>query len=110
MGILVPVNQEEVKSPDQWVDLDDLEECKKCAAIALLINLIPSVKKMQDWLNAAELPDYMKATAHGRKLTEMGQGKMPPSVWLLLRWIIASNTSYIREIQDPNMTVKVCDP
>lgn len=114
MGIFAPDNPELANRPDQWVELDSLESSgNKNQAIASLINLIPDVGSMQKWLRAEDIPEHERATVGVRKLSGMRGGKdgqgppVPPSVWLILRWVIASNTSYIREIGDPDLMVRV---
>jgi ubiquitin-conjugating enzyme E2 Q len=41
-----------------------------------------------------------------RKLSEMRNGTLDPGVWSILRFIVATNTSYLREIEDPRHQVQ----
>ena len=48
--------------------------------------------------------------ARTRKLTDIREGSIPTAVFDVLRWIIASNTSYLREIEDPAHQVQGVPP
>lgn len=93
------------ENASKWKDFDHLGLAAKQEGLALLINLIPSVNAMRDWLLGADIKDE-NLTSRNRKLSDIKNGEVHPSVWLVLRWIIGSNTSYIREIEDQDMLVR----
>lgn len=88
-----------------WKEFDKLGHREKQEGLALLINLIPPVKMMRDWLLGLDIKDD-DVSSHSRKLSDIKDGQIHASVWLVLRWIIGSNTSYIREIEDQDMLVR----
>lgn len=55
---------------------------------------------MKKWLLGENLTDAEKLMNRNRKITDMGDGAISSSAWKLLRWIIASNTSYLKQIED----------
>ena len=69
-------------------NLDDLEDRDKAFAMNKLLLALPSV---------AEMREYVVANP-GRPLSKWD--KMVPSSLALLRWIVASNRSYIRQIDE----------
>lgn len=56
---------------------------------------------MKAWLEGIGLTESEIATGQTtRKLQDIRGGTIPPVVFKVLRWIITSNTSYLREIED----------
>ncbi|TGJ80826.1 hypothetical protein E0Z10_g7935 [Xylaria hypoxylon] len=71
--------------------LDDLEnDAEKAFSMALLLSALPSVREMREYLNG----DRSRQLATWKRI--------PPAAMKLLRWIIASNRSFIVQLDDPS--------
>lgn len=68
-------------------DFEELDAAGKCAAICKLLDTLPSVKDMQEYLS----------TRHPADLKSWSQ-RMSPAATSLLRWIIASNRACIMQV------------
>lgn len=61
---------------------------------------------MKVWLTGEELTDIDRLLNRNRKLIDMRSGSVSNSAWKLLRWIVASNTSYLRQIEEEDELVQ----
>ena len=68
----------------------------------------PAAAEMR--LNLLAHTSSEQRAARTRKLTDIREGSIPTAVFDVLRWIIASNTSYLREIEDPAHQVQGVPP
>ncbi|KAI0441290.1 hypothetical protein F4803DRAFT_552286 [Xylaria telfairii] len=70
--------------------LDDLkDDFDKAFSLSMLLCTLPSVREMRDYLTSDK----------SRQLVNWS--RIPPAAMKLLRWIIASNRSYIVQLDDP---------
>jgi len=79
---------------DTLTSIDD-----KCRGISDLITELPNISLMKDWILKKDVAETDKVLYRARKLSDMlGPGGRPvsPSAWKLLRWIVASCTSYLK--------------
>ncbi|GAA5983163.1 hypothetical protein JCM10908_000179 [Rhodotorula pacifica] len=88
-------------------DLDDLaNDDLKRAGIAALIVELPPINEMKKWLLGEDMTADERAMHRTRKLIDMRDGKVSISAWRLLRFIVASNTSYLKLIEDEDELVQ----
>ncbi|BGP08426.1 hypothetical protein JCM10049v2_004273 [Rhodotorula toruloides] len=110
LGLQVPETAkapEQIKPDDPTVDFDSLtDENQKRAGIAALIAQLPPIDEMRRWLLGLDMTDDERLLNKIRKLTDMRDGKVPLSAWRLLRFIVASNTAYLKQIDDPDELVQ----
>lgn len=91
----------------ETVDLDKLaDDFSKCAGVAHLINELPPISEMRVWLLGEDMTDDERLLNRTRKLVDMRGGTVSISAWRLLRWIVASNTSYLKLIEDENELIQ----
>lgn len=62
--------------------------------------------EMRTWLTGEDLSENDRLLNRNRKLTDMRDGSISNSAWKLLRWIVASNTSYLKQIEDEDELVQ----
>ncbi|GJN90810.1 hypothetical protein Rhopal_003824-T1 [Rhodotorula paludigena] len=95
------------KSGDPTVDFDTLAtENEKCNGIAALISELPPIDAMRAWLTGEDMTEDERILNRTRKLPDMQQGGVSISAWRLLRWIVASNTSYLKQIEDEDELIQ----
>lgn len=99
LGLQVPVRTP--WSPgDPTSDFDSFTtNDEKCKGIYNLISELPKISAMRSWILKEDVADTDKVLYHARKLQDMpgASGKTAsPSAWKLLRWIVASCTSYLK--------------
>lgn len=70
------------------VDLDDLPDEDKCIAIRYLLDSLPRISELREFL----------LTRSGGKLRSCEH--ISPASYSLLRWIVSSNRSYIQQVSD----------
>ncbi|GAA5881505.1 hypothetical protein JCM1840_007127 [Sporobolomyces johnsonii] len=86
---------------DETVDFDTLpDDSSKSAAVAALILELPPINEMKTWLTGEDLTENDRMLSRNRKLSDIRDGVVSSSAWKLLRWIVASNTSYLKQIED----------
>ncbi|KAF8641742.1 hypothetical protein AX16_009819 [Volvariella volvacea WC 439] len=90
--------QEQLTNPamgvDGLVEFDALSRPQMRAAISMLIDSLPSIDQMRK-----HLMKKVRSTKVKPKLKEMDPLVLP-AAWSILRWIIASCTAYLEEIND----------
>ncbi|GAA6000083.1 hypothetical protein JCM10207_006044 [Rhodosporidiobolus poonsookiae] len=92
---------------DETVDLDTLaQDHQKCSGVAALILELPPISEMKVWLTGEDMTEDEKILNRTRKLPEMRNGIVSTSAWRLLRWIVASNTSYLKQIEDDDELIQ----
>ncbi|BGP24987.1 hypothetical protein JCM10295v2_003907 [Rhodotorula toruloides] len=110
LGLQVPETAktpEQIKPDDPTVDFDSLgDENQKRIGIAALIAQLPPIDEMRRWLLGLDMTEDERLLNKTRKLTDMRGGKIPLSAWRLLRFIVASNTAYLKQIDDPDELVQ----
>ncbi|KWU47088.1 hypothetical protein RHOSPDRAFT_14601, partial [Rhodotorula sp. JG-1b] len=93
--------------PQAFDDLDDLaHDDFKRAGIVALINELPPINVMREWLLGQDMSSDERIMQRTRKLVDMQQGTVSKSAWRLLRFIVASNTSYLKQIEDEDELVQ----
>ncbi|KAI9673812.1 MAG: hypothetical protein M1829_003930 [Trizodia sp. TS-e1964] len=94
---------ETVNFPVEFViyntNFDDLEFQDKHKTICLMLGLLPSVKEMRTYVLQPE-------NSCGASLKNWRE-KFPPAALGILRWIIASNRSYIVQVDDLESPIEV---
>jgi ubiquitin-conjugating enzyme E2 Q len=60
---------------------------------------------MRSWLLGENLTDEEKLLTR-RKLADIRNSSISPSAWKLLQYIVASNTSYLKQIEDEDELIK----
>lgn len=109
---------------DSLRDENDPDRGKRNRAIASLIQELPTVREaslqlsrtsrgrrigaddtlqMKAWLTGEGLTIDEQKMSRNRRLKDMKDGKINPSAFDLLRWIVASNTSYLVEIKQASI-------
>ena len=73
-------------------NFDDLSQSEKRTSLMLLMDLLPSVKEMQQYL-----------TSNVGSTIANWKERLPPAVVGILRWIIASNRSCIMQVDDQGL-------
>ncbi|GAA5893568.1 uncharacterized protein JCM6883_003563 [Sporobolomyces salmoneus] len=108
LGLEVP----ETKYDGTWtkedpvVDFDTLKtDLDRQTGVCSLILELPPISEMKAWLVAENLPNDDKLMGR-RKLSDMRDGVVSNSAWKLLRWIVASNTSYLKQIEDEDELIE----
>jgi len=92
---------------DDLVDLDTLgDDMNKCAGVATLINELPPISEMRVWLSGEDMTADERILNRTRKLVDMRGGTVSISAWRLLRWIVASNTSYLKLIEEEDELIQ----
>lgn len=61
---------------------------------------------MKTWLTGEDLTSEEKLMNRNRKLIDMRNGSISHSAWRLLRFIVASNTSYLKQIDDEDELIQ----
>ncbi|SCV71838.1 BQ2448_4532 [Microbotryum intermedium] len=115
-----------------YKDFDQLSDQEKCLGVAGLIFDLPSVvsrhapsmggvydralicleerdipqTEMKNWLEGEGMTDEDRMLRRVRKLTDLRSHMIHASCWRLLRWIVASNTSYLKAIDDGDELVQ----
>lgn len=64
-------------------------------AICEMLDCLPSIQQMKDYLTGIGTA----TSAGGPQLKDMDPD-VPRAAWLILRWCVASSTSFIEEIED----------
>ncbi|GAA5856066.1 hypothetical protein JCM9279_006494 [Rhodotorula babjevae] len=91
----------------ETVDLDKFaDDFSKCAGVAHLINELPPISEMRVWLLGEDMTDDERLLNRTRKLVDMRGGTISISAWRLLRWIVASNTSYLKLIYEEDELIQ----
>ncbi|CEQ39453.1 SPOSA6832_00978, partial [Sporobolomyces salmonicolor] len=86
---------------DQKVDFDTLpDDSSKCAGVAALILELPPINEMKIWLTGEDLSENDRMLSRNRKLSDIRDGTVSSSAIKLLRWIVVSNTSYLKQIEE----------
>ncbi|KAH8929227.1 hypothetical protein BT69DRAFT_1276502 [Atractiella rhizophila] len=107
LDLKVPLPGTASKQGDKLVDFDGLSTIElKRSALASLIMELPAVHDMKAWLTGEGMTLDEKRLGKSRKLQDMKYGKINPSAFNLLRWIVASNTSYLLPIVDEDEMVQ----
>ncbi|ORY89473.1 hypothetical protein BCR35DRAFT_300675, partial [Leucosporidium creatinivorum] len=106
LSLEVPVNPLTYKKGDATVEFDGLDQAARNAGVVALITELPPVPEMRTWLTGEDLSDNDRLLNRNRKLTDMRDGGISNSAWKLLRWIVASNTSYLKQIEDEDELVQ----
>ncbi|GAA5820502.1 hypothetical protein JCM11251_003020 [Rhodosporidiobolus azoricus] len=92
---------------DETVDFDTLtHDMTKCQSVAALILELPPISEMKSWLTAEDMTEDERILNRTRKLTEMRGGVVSTSAWRLLRWIVASNTSHLKQIEEDDELIQ----
>lgn len=60
---------------------------------------------MKSWLECEGLTGLDRDLARSRKLAGMRGNSISNSAWKLLRWVVASNTSYLKLIEEEDELV-----
>ncbi|KAI5478234.1 ubiquitin-conjugating enzyme E2 Q [Pseudohyphozyma bogoriensis] len=94
------------KKGDPTVEFDSLDVAARNAGVAGMIMELPPVPEMKAWLDGDDLTDNDKQLRRNRKLADMRGGAISNSAWKLLRWIVASNTSYLKQIEDEDELIQ----
>ncbi|GAA5925491.1 uncharacterized protein JCM15063_005038 [Sporobolomyces koalae] len=74
--------------------------------LAALIDTLPPIEQMKSWLLGDDLSAEEKFTNRNRKLSDMHRDSVSPSAWSLLRFIVVSNTSYLKLIEDEDEMIQ----
>ncbi|GAA5944159.1 hypothetical protein JCM3775_001084 [Rhodotorula graminis] len=91
----------------ETVDLDTLgDDFSKCGGVAHLINELPPISEMRVWLLGEDMTADERLLNRTRKLVDMRGGTISISAWRLLRWIVASNTSYLKLIEEEDELIQ----
>ncbi|GAA6028379.1 hypothetical protein JCM8097_007003 [Rhodosporidiobolus ruineniae] len=86
---------------DETVDFDSLtSDDSKRQGIGALILELPPISEMKVWLTGEDMTDDERMLNRTRKLSEMRGGSISTSAWRLLQWIVASNTSHLKLIEE----------
>ncbi|GAA5950707.1 hypothetical protein JCM21900_000486 [Sporobolomyces salmonicolor] len=86
---------------DKKVDFDTLpDDSSKCAGVAALILELPPINEMKTWLTGEDLSENDRMLSRNRKLSDIRDGTVSSSAIKLLRWIVVSNTSYLKQIEE----------
>lgn len=94
------------KKGDPTVDFDTLTPDKKNSAIEHLIMELPPVSTMRDWLLGINISEEEIMSSKARTLKEMKGASIPHAAWKLVRWIVASNTAYLKLIEEEDELVQ----
>ncbi|KAK4700785.1 ubiquitin-conjugating enzyme E2 Q, partial [Phenoliferia sp. Uapishka_3] len=95
------------KTGEATVKFDDIADLQvRNNSLASLITELPPIPEMQAWLNGDDLNEVDKSLSRNRKLQDMRKGSVSNSAWKLLRWIVASNTSYLKLIEEEDELVQ----
>lgn len=93
------------KKGDATTDFDTLSVPERNAGMAALINELPPVPEMKAWLDGDDLSESDRQLGRNRKLVDIRGGAVSNSAWKLLQWIVASNTSYLKQIEEEDELV-----
>lgn len=111
-GELLPIGLElqvprAVSTTGETDDLDELpNEEQRRAGIATLILELPPINDMRAWLLGENMTADERMMRRTRKLVDMRDKSISPSAWRLLRFIVASNTSYLKQIEEEDELVQ----
>lgn len=61
---------------------------------------------MRDWLLGINLSEIETFSTKPRTLKEMKEASIPYAAWKLVRWIVASNTAYLKLIEEEDELVQ----
>ncbi|BGP55681.1 hypothetical protein JCM8202v2_003288 [Rhodotorula sphaerocarpa] len=96
---------------EERLELDTLgNESYQCEVIVALINELPPISEMRAWLLGEDMTLQDRLMHRTRKLSEMRNRSVSVSAWRLLRFIVASNTSYLKHIEDQDELVQGIPP
>ncbi|GAA5978067.1 hypothetical protein JCM5350_007386 [Sporobolomyces pararoseus] len=91
---------------DPVVEFDTLQtDSQRQDGVTSLILELPPISEMKSWLLGENLTNEQKLL-NRRKLSDIRNGSISTSAWSLLRWIVASNTSYLKQIEDDDELIK----
>ncbi|KAG8837202.1 hypothetical protein FRC18_009828 [Serendipita sp. 400] len=93
---------EEEPEDDGLYDFDRLPIASQRGAIVDMLNKIPKVSEMRQYL----LRITPSSKARGRQTVRNMKDNIPASAWTLLRWCVASCTAYIEELSTPSERVQ----
>ncbi|BGP16562.1 hypothetical protein JCM10213_000526 [Rhodosporidiobolus nylandii] len=92
---------------DETVDFDGLtDDHLQCQGVAALIMELPPISEMKVWLTGEDMTEDERVLNRTRKLHDMRGGIISTSAWRLLRWIVASNTSYLKQVEDEDELIQ----
>ncbi|GAA5975703.1 hypothetical protein JCM11641_005842 [Rhodosporidiobolus odoratus] len=92
---------------DETVEFDEIpNDATKCAGVAALILELPPISEMKVWLTGEDITEDERMLNRTRKLVELRGGIISTSAWRLLRWIVASNTSHLVQIEDEDELIQ----
>ncbi|SGY22977.1 BQ5605_C019g08878 [Microbotryum silenes-dioicae] len=106
LQVPVTIHHADGTSTTVYKDYDQLGDADKCLGVAGLISDLPSVTEMKNWLEGEGMTDEDRMLRRVRKLTDLRSDVINPSCWRLLRWIVASNTSYLKAIDEDDELVQ----
>ncbi|KAM0753059.1 hypothetical protein T439DRAFT_323673 [Meredithblackwellia eburnea MCA 4105] len=107
LGLSVPKNlYAPFKIGDETNDFDSLDQTQRNQGLVSLISELPPIIEMQAWLNGADMTHTERSLNKTRKLVDMRDSGISGSAWKLLRWIVASNTSYLKLIEEDDELVQ----
>ncbi|KAK4053896.1 hypothetical protein OIO90_003733 [Microbotryomycetes sp. JL221] len=95
----------EASQPFTHEEYDALDLEQKCFGVAALIDQLPDVSRMKAWLEGEGLTAFEQSLNVKRRLFDM-DSNVSPSAWKLLRWIVASNTSYLKKIDNEDELIQ----
>lgn len=96
---------------EERLELDTLgNESYQREVIVALINELPPISEMRAWLLGEDMTLQDRLMHRTRKLSEMRNRSVSVSAWRLLRFIVASNTSYLKHIEDQDELVQGIPP
>lgn len=61
---------------------------------------------MKAWLAGEGLTDEERLLNRDRKLTDIRNGTVVSSAWRLLRWIVASNLAYLKQVEEEDELIQ----
>ncbi|GAA6008198.1 hypothetical protein JCM11491_001926 [Sporobolomyces phaffii] len=109
LGLLVP----STKFDGSWTKGDPVVEFdsykndqQRQDGVSSLILELPPINEMKTWLLGEDQTPEEKLMNQTRKLSSMKNGSISASAWKLLRFIVASNTSYLKQIEDEDELIK----
>lgn len=89
---LIPTNWQPASVERYTVNFDELKDDAKRGALVSLLELLPSVPEMKNYLSSQCTPDLAKWSS-----------RIPPAVLSVLRWVIASNRACIMQVYDMDL-------
>ncbi|KAI0643473.1 hypothetical protein C8Q79DRAFT_979163 [Trametes meyenii] len=104
MGLRVEIKGLTSESPDGLHEFDQLEVSNMRIAIRALIDKLPAIVELKRHLEQPRKPGRARL-----RLQDIDP-KIPDAAWLVLRWIVASCTAHLEELQSDDEKVKNMDP